>query len=273
MNFSVRKGGNAINSEILDGIARRYESISDAVRREFWGINVEERHSMYVGSYGRGTAISTSDIDILLELPKNEYYHYSFLTGNGQSRLLQTVKKSVLSRYPRTEVHGDGQVVVVVFSDGMRFELLPAFETSSGEYEYPDTHMGGNWKSTNPKAEQEALKRKDVESNGLLVDTCRQIRFLRDTYFTNEHLPGILIDAFVYDSIANWHWGSGNGTSYQSEYSSGHPYEESLLKKFRIATAWGGVPHWRAPGSGMRIDNSASICNSLGKILKKMAEE
>lgn len=26
------------------------------------------------------------------------------------------------------------------------------------EYTYPDTNMGGNWRSTNPKAEQEAMK-------------------------------------------------------------------------------------------------------------------
>ena len=55
------------------------------------------------------------------------------------------------------------------FSDGMFFEILPAFKNWDGSYRYPDTNMGGNWRSTNPKAEQDAMKNKNISSNGLLL--------------------------------------------------------------------------------------------------------
>ncbi len=108
-------------------ISTRYKRITKAINIEFWNTNSEIAHSRYVGSYGRGTAVSTSDLDVLMELPNNEYDHFTSLTGNGQSRLLQAVKDSILETYPTTDVKGDGQVVIVKFSDGMKFEILPTF--------------------------------------------------------------------------------------------------------------------------------------------------
>ena len=78
-------------------------------------------HSIYVGSYGRGTAINTSDLDVLIQLPDSEYERFSSMYGNGQSRLLQAVKNAILDTYPNTDIKGDGQVVVVSFVDCMKF--------------------------------------------------------------------------------------------------------------------------------------------------------
>lgn len=115
-------------------------------------------------SYGRGTAIDTSDIDILMSLPESYYNQFNSVYGNGQSRLLQVVRQAILVRYPRSEVRADGQVVKINFSDGMFFEILPAFKNWDGSYRYPDTNMGGNWRSTNPKAEQDAMKNKNIRT-------------------------------------------------------------------------------------------------------------
>ena len=116
---TVRKRGEIISIEQRSLVSQRYRRITRAVNSEFWGSSSETAHSLYVGSYGRGTAIDTSDIDILVELPRDEYNKYDALRGNGQSRLLQT--------YPNSDIHGDGQVVVINFSDGIKFEVLPAF--------------------------------------------------------------------------------------------------------------------------------------------------
>lgn len=214
MSLKVTKNNHSISNEIRNLISIRYKRITKSVNEEFWNSSSETAHSRYVGSYGRGTAISTSDLDVLVELPNDEYEHFTSLAGNGQSRLLQVVKDAILETYPKTDVKGDGQVVVVSFSDGMRFEILPAFQNLDwfgnwdGTYKYPDTHMGGNWLTTNPQSEQDAMKQKNSydESNGLLFDTCKHIRFVRSEYFSSYHLSGILIDAFVYKAIGYWHW-------------------------------------------------------------------
>ena len=69
----------------------------------------ETLHSLYVGSYGRGTAIDDSDIDILMELPEVEYNRFDAVWGNGQSRLLQAVRSAILESYPRSDVRADGR--------------------------------------------------------------------------------------------------------------------------------------------------------------------
>lgn len=42
-------------------------------------------HSLYVGSYGRNTAIDgLSDLDMVFQLPYDLYTQYNSYTGNGQ---------------------------------------------------------------------------------------------------------------------------------------------------------------------------------------------
>lgn len=266
----VKKRGEIISAERRSLVSQRYKRITRAVNLEFWGNDSVSNHSLYVGSYGRGTAIDTSDIDMLVELPKDEYERFYALKGNGQSRLLQTVKNAILTTYPRSNVRGDGQVVVVDFSDGIKFEILPAFRQIdwignwNGQYTYPDSNMGGNWLTTNPKAEQQAMRKENIESNGLLYDTCKHMREIRDNYFPSYHLPGIVIDSFAYHYISGWHW------LREGEQSSNQPkgtYEKKL---------YAACPSWSffltAPGSGMSV-NTTKYLDVLNKVLSYMANE
>ena len=105
-------------------------------------------------------------------MPTSEFDSFNNLKGNVQSRLLQSVKESIKKTYPNTDIRADGQIIKIYFSDEIIFEILPAFKRWDNIFVYPDTNMGGNWMSTNPKAEQEAIKEKNRQSNGLLVSTC-----------------------------------------------------------------------------------------------------
>lgn len=265
----VTKHGETISSEQRSDISYRYKRITRAINREFWDSESVTEHSFYVGSYGRGTAIDTSDIDILMELSRDMYNQYDAHKGNGQSRLLQTVKNAILETFPHSDVRGDGQVVVVNFTDGIKFEILPAFKNLdywgrwTGKYDYPDSNMGGNWLSTNPKAEQEAMEQKNRESNGLLYDTCRHMRQIRDTHFKSYHLPGIVIDSFAYHNIGNWHWTREGEVSTQPSGT----YEKRLYNQCP-----GYSFYLTAPCSGMPVDTSDCI-DVLNKVLNHMSKE
>lgn len=266
---TVEHHGEKISKELRDTISLRYKRITKAINAEFWNTDSETAHSRYVGSYGRGTAIDTSDIDILVELPRTEYERYDAHKGNGQSRLLQAVKAAIQSTYPRSNIRADGQVVVIEFSDGIKFEVLPAFKhldwlgNWNGKYDYPDTNMGGNWCSTNPRAEQDAMKERNRESNGLLFDTCRHMREIRDTYFSSYHLSGIVIDSYVYHHIADWHWLKVGETATQPRGT----YEKRLYNE---------CPIWSftltAPGSG-DVVNTIKDVDCLNKVLNYMSKD
>ncbi len=272
MSSPVIKGAHVIDSETRSIISLRYKRMTKAVNLAFWNSESDMAHSLYVGSYGRGTAIETSDLDVLMELPSEEYFHYTSLRGNGQSRLLQVVKNAVLDTYPLTKIRGDGQVVVVEFSDGMVFEILPAFKNITawgwdGTYKYPNTHMGGRWLSTNPKAEQEKMKEINEISNGLLYDTCKHVRYVRDNFFYNYDLSGILIDSFVSQCIGGWHF------LREDEIHVGNveTYEEMLYRKYNAMSINGlAICSIYAPGSNDYVDSHRGW-EALGKVLRYIA--
>lgn len=270
MSIPVMRNNYSIDRDTRERISGRYKVVTKAVNSEFYSSSSATMHSLYVGSYGRGTAIDTSDLDIMVILPKKEYERYDVYGGNGQSRLLQSVKEAIQSSYPRSDIKADGQVVKINFSDDMRFEILPAFEqiTRYGRttYIYPDSNMGGNWLSTNPKAEQEAMREKDADSNHLLVDTCRHMRYIRDNHFKSYQLHGIVIDTFVYEAIGGWHWlepGTPGATS--------RSYEKALLDYWEDKLAFYPSSLY-APGSNDQVDTESSN-ECLGKVLHKMADE
>lgn len=266
MSIYVERSGETIPLETRQIIGERRRRITKAVNREFRNINSETEYSLYVGSFGRGTAANTSDIDILIILPKSEYLRHDSAHGNGQSRLLQAVKNAIISPYPKSDVHADGQVVKVSFSDGMLFEIVPAFADSSvgiTRYVYPDSNMGGRWLSTNPKAEQIAMEQKNRSSNGLLFDTCKHLRRVRDNHFGSYHLGGIVIDSFIYESMGKWKWpGSG-----ESSPASPGTYEGKLLEAYTAKRLFSVLsPVLYAPGSGDVVETGADY-EILGKVL------
>lgn len=183
-------------------ISTRYKAITKRINLDFWGSESETNHSRYVGSVGRGTAIKgISDIDMLMQLPKKEYDKYNAYKTNGQSALLQAVKNSIKTTYSTTDVGGDGQVVVVQFTD-MKFEVLPAFITDDGYYLHPDSNNGGSWKKTDPVTEILAINEMNQKYSAKVKDLGKMARAWKEK--CNVPIPGILIDTLAYNFISTW---------------------------------------------------------------------
>lgn len=261
MSNRVKRHDNIISSEDRLKISKRYKRITKAINREFWKLDNDTANSFYVGSYGRGTAINTSDIDVLVILPNDVFDQFNELMSNGQSRLLQSVKSAIEDTYPNSDIRADGQIVKINFNDGILFEILPAFKNENGTYIYGDSNKGGKWKSTNPKAEQVAISDKNKLSNGLLISTCKHIRYIRDNFFKSYKLSGIVIDSFVFNGIGNWRFTDSGEKSCEPG-----TYEKVLLKYFE--TQLGGS--LKTPGSEEYVDIEQSR-DCLGKVLKHMA--
>lgn len=247
----------------VESVRQRYRLITSRLNRDFWGSGSDREHSRYAGSYGRGTAISTSDIDILVELPKALYSRYRWQTyqgHNGPSRLLQSVKTSLQQSYPKTELRGDGQVVVVAFSDGVRFEVVPVFSDDCRTLIYPDTHNGGSWPKMKPEVESRAFADLSRRKPGGLNKFCRMLR--ASTLKRSLNLPGQAIDAMAYE-----YW-------QQADYSNETPFLYFDRHSRDFFTYW--VDRFRrkrlieAPGSHREIE--VSLCESELELLEQCAE-
>jgi hypothetical protein len=184
-------------------VATRTARIAGQLNYDFHGLDSDTANRFYVGSYGRSTAIpSVSDVDLLYELPAGLYAKFDGYESNGQSALLSAVRDSLRSTYPTSAIAGDGQVVVINFSDGIRFEVLPAFRNQGGGYTFGDSNSGGTWRTCKPKQEIQEFSNRNSDCNGNLVELARMVRAWRD--HNNVPMSGMLIDTLAYQFIAGW---------------------------------------------------------------------
>lgn len=226
-----------------DSISQRYKAITKRLNKDFWDTESEYSHSLYVGSYGRNTAVDGfSDLDMIFQLPYSEYEKYDNYSGNGQSALSQADRSSLKKTYSSTDIGADGQVIVVPFNDGITFEVVPAFENTNDSFTFPDSNSGGSWKTTNPKPEITAIKSRDSECNGNLIPLCRMIRAWKDKW--SVPIGGLLVDTLAYQFIIDWEYKDKSYLYY--DYMSRDFFEFMTDQDSE-------QEYWKAPGSGQYV--------------------
>src|SRR4030042_3499564 len=113
-------------------VQNRYKQITKRINLDYYDKCSEADNSLYVGSYGRGTSINLSDVDLIVILPYETYKNFDSYLSNGQSALLSQVRSVLQKTYSTTHIKGDGQVVVIKFQDGICFEIVPGFINNDG---------------------------------------------------------------------------------------------------------------------------------------------
>ena len=113
------------------------------------------------GSIAKGTAIHPlNDVDLFFFLPPAVYWRFDDYNSGGQSAMLQEIKCALSGTYSRSELKGDGQVVVLDTSS-VCVETIPAFHATDGRVLIADTNNGGQWKAINPRAELDFIEQFD----------------------------------------------------------------------------------------------------------------
>ncbi len=227
----------------VDDISRRYRAITRRLNTDYWDTTSDAAHSLYVGSYGRNTAVKGfSDLDMIFELPASVYTQYDEYAGNGQSSLLQAVRSSIKQTYAVTDVGADGQVVLVPFDDGITFEVVPVFFNREGSYTFPDSNGGGAWRTTNPRPEIEAVRERNGACNGNLVPLCRILRAWKSKW--DVPIGGLLVDTLAYQFIDGWMYKNKSYLYYDFLTRDAFKYLADQDEK---------KEYWKAPGSGQFV--------------------
>lgn len=240
--FSIFCSKIRISDTVAGNISNRYQRITKQLNTDFWNTNSETEHSLYVGSYGRNTAIHVSDIDMLFRLPFSIYEKYNGYASNGQSALLQAVRESIKKTYSVTNIGADGQVIIVPFDDGITFEVVPVFINDDDSYTFPDSNDGGKWKTTNPKPEIKAIRDGDAAWNYNLKRLCRMARAWKDEW--KVPIGGLLIDTLAYGFLRNW-----------ANKDKSFVYYDWMTRDFfeYVKNQDPKKTYWLAPGSGQYV--------------------
>lgn len=243
-NFGTFCNNLTIGQTKRSTISGRYLAICRRLNIDFWNLDTTSG-GRYVGSYGRNTATNyISDVDMLFEMPWSVYTTYNAYLTNGQSALLQAVKSSISITYPNTTMKGDGQIVQVNFSDGMQFEVLPAFKHDDGSYTFANSNYGGSWNKTNPIPEIEAITNGDTLTNNNLRPLCRMARAWKR--YNSVPISGHLIDTLAHRFLTNW---ANKDKSYLYYDWMSRDFFEFLKRQNASQTTWYAV------GSGQSIYN------------------
>lgn len=239
----------------MEDINNTVAAIGRKLSRTYYGDNKHDTsstengldHMWVVGSVGRKTAVKgISDLDVIFDIPEDLYRRFDSYEGNGQSALLQNIKETLLEKYPRTTIRGDGQVVDIVF-DKYTIEVVPGLQQADGSFLYPDTHDGGSWQVTDPLTEQRECENCNARSSGLYYDLCRSLRAWK-----NEQgfvFRGILIDSLVYDFLVHYVESSFSNRACRDYLS----VFRSLYDFLRLQNP--STNNWRTVGTQQPIEN------------------
>lgn len=232
--------------------------IAKKLNNEYYKLDSEKNEHMYiVGSVGRNTAIKgSSDLDLLFDLPNEVFKKYDNYDSNGQSALLQEVKKILKDRYPKTDLRGDGQVVVIEFTN-YTVELVPGFKQSDEKFKYPDTNDGGSWKKTDPLPEQAESINFNNDTNGNFFNACHMLRAWKNK--KGFKFGGLLIDTLTYNFF------NSNSSFKDIDFDSYLDMMKELFKYLKNLDK--DQSYWYALGSNQHVYN----CDN-GKFIKKAKE-
>lgn len=234
---------NALKPSLDDEelISQRYHSIVKRINKDYWDSDDDCKHGLYVGSHGRGTDIYTSDIDIVVSIPWRFYSKFNDYVDNKQSDFLQDVKKTLKKTYSTTDLKGDGQVIVISFSDGMKFEVVPAFEFDDGSFLYANTNNGGDWVSMNPRAEINEFNYMNAKCNNNLKKICKMAREWNKK--NNVLLEGIVLDCMCYYFLKDYEYNQKSYLYYDWMSRDFFSYLKDIEKK-----------KWKVPGGNWYVE-------------------
>lgn len=239
---------DSLNIEDIEEETKRVKKITKRLNRSYYeDCESETEHCEIVGSLGRQTAIkSFSDIDMLFILPSSKKKQYDEHDNNGQSKLLQDVKKEIQKLYPNTIIRGDGQVVVVSFESLKKVvEVCPVFKQGDGSFLYPDANEGGIWKKTNPIPEIGESSFFNIITNNNFKYVCYLVRAWKNNI--GFKFGGLLLDTLVYNFFdANSKYNSADFSDYLDLLKDLFEYLKDLNED---------QAYWYALGSNQKVYN------------------
>ncbi len=165
------------SNQVADG-QTKFGGVVSCLNAAYHGHNSETLNAFYIGSWAKQTRIRPPrDVDLYFLLPLSAYHRFQGYQGNKQSALLQEVKAKLLQTYPRTNIRGDGPVVLVGF-DSYNVEVVPAFLYDAGDRSYYvcDTKNGGRYMTTKPLHEVDAIAAADARNSN---NVRRLVRMLK----------------------------------------------------------------------------------------------
>lgn len=210
--FETLLANLTLTTEQRNGGIGNHTGVRACLNSHYYGVSNGYANSMLVGSWAKSTEVRPPrDIDVLFVLPDSVYWRFQNRQGNKQSQLLQEVKAVLGTKYARTDIRGDGPVVLIPFST-YSIELVPSFKTVAGNYSIPITANGGSYKSFDPEAEIKKVRDSDTSTNGNTRALVRMAKRWQE--YCSVPIKSFWLELIAIDFLAWWQYRDKSSTYY-----------------------------------------------------------
>jgi len=173
---------------------RRHHEIRDHVRAS-WDLQAD----FLTGSYRRDTKTKPlKDVDIFVVIDARGAQ--AQLRNSGARAILDKLALVLGTKYDSVVV--DRMACTVNFGSGdeiVSFDVVPAFERATDEFEIPDTRTGA-WIATNPKRHHEMSTEKNKECDGKFVPFVKMAKAI-NRELGDPVTPSFLIEVMAQDLV------------------------------------------------------------------------
>ena len=243
--FDALLANLTLTSEQRNGGIANHTGVRSCLNSHYYGVSNGYSNSMLVGSWGKSTEVRPPrDIDVLFVLPDSVYWRFQERLGNKQSQLLQEVKDVLGRKYSRTNIRGDGPVVLIPFASYC-IELVPAFKTTTNQYIIPLTTNGGSYKTFDPNAEINKVKNSDSSTNGNTRALIRMAKRWQD--YCSVPIKSFWLELIAVDFLVQWQHRDKSST-----------YHDWMVRDFFAFLVGRANSYLSVPGTGeiMAVGNS-----------------
>jgi len=209
-----------LTPEQYDDASGKHHRVRAVLNQAYYGITNNTANSFVVGSYGKNTEIKPpSDIDILFCLPPSVYERFSKRSGNIQSQLLQEVKEVLQANWKSTSMKADGQIIFVPFVT-YAIEVLPTFLLQSTQYWHADANNGGQWRTTDPKAEKERITTSNIATKGKTIHLIKLAKAWKES--RTVKIKSLVLELLATNFLTQW----------QHTNTTGYVYYDFMIRDF-----------------------------------------
>jgi tRNA nucleotidyltransferase (CCA-adding enzyme) len=167
--------------------------------RDVLSNKVEIKDDFLTGSYVKETQIKPpTDVDLFIVLDLSYYYE----NEKNPSKLLNWFHRLLKETYSNSYLKTNGQAVTIMFSDGFKMDVVPAFQVNKESYLIPNVNVG-KFIKTNPKAYNSLLSEVNQKLNGKLKPIIKMTKCWNANLRNNLnslHIEILVINSF-YDSL------------------------------------------------------------------------
>lgn len=221
-------------------------SVVKALNAHYWGVDSGTSNSKYVGSWAKLTRIRPPrDVDVIFTLPTAVYHKFEGRSGNKQSQVLQEVKAVLLSKFPYTDIRGDGPVVKIPFA-AYNVELAPAFSLVGGGYWVCMTDSGGYYKKADYDAEFDLIKSSGDRTKGNTRNLIKMMKCWQG--YCEVPLKSFWIELIAVEFLNGWEYRDKSKLYYDfmvrdflkhlESKANGNVYAPGTYESMYIGSAW-----------------------------------